>query len=118
MTLRKMLAAMCKKSAFVSHILSYLISDYLISGAQAYIAPLNGACAPYLCDGSHTYVVDWGRGSAAARLYNSDVIDISREGVRYISQSSSVSSAYYSLARIQCTPTQVQTASQKILTTT
>ena len=106
MTLRKMLADMCKKSAFVAYILSYLIYDYLISGAQAYIAPLNGACAPYLCDGSHTYVVDWGRGSAAARLYNSDIIDISREGVRYISQSASVSSSYYSLARSQCTPTQ------------
>ena len=73
-----------------------------ICQTRAYITPLTDACSPYLCDQTSSYVLRWGVGPSGRLLYNSDVLDISREGIRYIEGFQSVSTTYYTLAQSEC----------------
>ena len=68
--------------------------------SEAYIAPLSNACQPYICEPYTTSTVRWGVGRTGRLLHNSDAVDISREGIRFID--GAVDGRYYQLARSAC----------------
>lgn len=78
----------------------------LTAPARAHIVPLSDACKPFLCDPYSTnYVAQWGRGGAGMALFNSEVVDVRREGIRFITEAPRRIPRVRSVASAVCTAT-------------